>query len=83
MDAKCALRIGIWCGIVSVLPDIDHPISWAIWYLSKGETIYPARFLHTPFLIWAGTLIIIMCAYIGGLFAKFVLRDRNIEQKYT
>lgn len=73
MDARHAFHIIGACGIVSVLVDIDHPIAWAIQYLSEGEIIYSTRFLHTPILIWAGTLILIMCAYIGGLYIKYIL----------
>ena len=63
-------RIGIVCGIISVLPDIDHIIAY---YWLKG---LDGRFLHTPLLIWAGTLIIIMCAYITGLYIKLVLKKQ-------
>jgi len=64
-------RVGILCGLVSVLPDIDHIISY--YWLKELD----GRFLHTPILIWAGTLIVIMCAYYSGLYIKLVLRERN------
>lgn len=73
MDAGRTFRIICYCGFISLLVDIDHPIAWAIRYLSKGETIYSTRFLHTPILIGASTLIVIMCAYISGLYIKLVL----------
>ena len=62
------------CGAISVLPDIDHIISY---YWLKG---LDGRFLHTQILIWVGTIIVIMCAYITGLYIKLVLkRGRGIE----
>lgn len=77
MDASRTFRIIGACGVVGVLVDFDHIIAWAVRYISNGETIYSTRFLHTPLLIWAGTLIIIMCAYLGGLYSKYLLRNKS------
>lgn len=77
MDAKRALCIIGACGVVSLLVDIDHVIAWAVQYVSEGETVLSSRFLHTPILIWAGTLIVIMCAYIGRLYIKYLLRNKG------
>jgi len=61
-------RIGLLCGAISLLPDIDHIIAY---YWLKG---LDGRFLHIPILIWAGTLIVIMCAYLGRLYIKYLLK---------
>ena len=67
-------HIGFMCGAISLLLDIDHIISY--YWLKELD----GRFLHTPLLIWAGTLIFIMCSYHSGLYAKLVLkRGRGIE----
>jgi len=69
-------RIGLLCGAISLLPDIDHIISY--YWLKELD----GRFLHTPLLIWAGTLIVIMCSYYSGFYAKYLLnkhRNKDIE----
>jgi len=66
-------HIGCMCGIISLLPDIDHIISY--YWLKELD----GRFLHTPLLIWAGTLIVIMCSYYSGLYAKLVLKRGKNE----
>ena len=63
--------IGFMCGAISVLPDIDHIIAY---YWLKG---LDGRFLHTPLLIGASTLIVIMCAYIGRLYIKYFLGKKG------
>ncbi len=63
-------RIGFFGGAISVLLDIDHPIAY---YWLQG---LDGRFLHTPVLIGAGTLIIIMCGYMAGLYIKYILRGK-------
>ena len=63
--------IGVMCGAISLLPDIDHIISY---YWLKG---LDGRFLHTPLLIWAGTLIVIMLSCASGLYIKLVLGGKR------
>ena len=63
-------------GVCGVLPDIDHIISY--YWLKELD----GCFLHTPLLIWAGTLIVIMCSYYSGFYAKYLLnkhRNKDIE----
>ena len=73
MDARRTFRIICYCGLISVLVDCDHVIAWAIRYLSKGETIYSTRFLHTPILIGSGVVFLYCCAYLGGLYLQYFL----------
>ena len=63
--------IGVMCGAISLLPDIDHIISY--YWLKELD----GRFLHTPLLIWAGTLIVIMLSCASGLYIKLVLRGKR------
>ena len=60
-----ALLVGILCGIIGILIDIDHPIS----HLNG----WSGRFLHTPLLTVSGVVLCGLIAYFGGLFAGVVL----------
>lgn len=62
------LCVGISCGVISVLVDLDHPISLAL-----GWEISTARFLHPYSLALACVVIICCCAYIGRLLYRNVL----------
>lgn len=75
MDAKRALLTFGLCGIVGVLVDIDHLIYYTVTYY-KLQAQITGRFLHTPIFIVVGSAIIGICAYIGGLYIKSVLRKR-------
>ena len=63
-----SFHIGLLCGAISVLLDLDHII--AHYWLTGLD----GRFLHTPILIGACTLIVIMCSCYSGLYIKLVLR---------
>jgi membrane associated rhomboid family serine protease len=54
-----ALLVGLLCGVVSVLVDLDHIVGH---YLG-----WNGRFLHTPLLIVAGVVILSLGAYLGRL----------------
>jgi len=54
-----ALLVGLLCGIVGVLVDLDHVIGH---YLG-----WDSHFLHTPLLIVSGAVICGALAYLGGL----------------
>lgn len=65
-----SLLIGILCGCVCVLVDLDHPIAWAFG-LENGRIFHPYYFLIS-------CLVILGCgAYIGGLLFKAILRRGN------
>ena len=66
------LGVPLWvivlCGVVGILVDIDHPISY-YWLRSLD-----GRFLHTPLLIGCGCVLLGVGAYIAGLLVKLVLK---------
>ncbi len=59
-----ALRFGVYCGVVSVLIDLDH-----IPCLLEGPPIVECRFLHPLFL----AIGLIGSALFGGLSLKRIL----------
>ena len=65
-----SFRAFILCGIAGVSIDIDHPIS----FLAKSGL--HARFLHLPIFIGACVMFCGICAYLGGLLFKMVLKHR-------
>jgi hypothetical protein len=65
-------RAFILCGIIGVSIDIDHFIS----YLAKAGL--SARFLHIPIIIIIGCVFCCLCAYLGGLLLKVVLRHLQV-----
>lgn len=77
MDANRTFRVGVLCGLVSVLVDFDHAIAWAIRYVSKGETIYSTRFLHTPVLIGSGIVFCCCCTYLGRQVCRYILNKHK------
>jgi len=68
-----ALLVGISSGVISVLVDIDHLISFAL-----GWPTTMSRFLHTPALIVAICVIICCIACLGGLLYRSILRKRYV-----
>ena len=66
-------RTFCYCGLAGVLVDIDHPIAY---YLLPGAS---GRFLHTPLLIASCIVLGGLCAYLGGLFIRLVLRRRFLK----
>lgn len=72
LDARSALRIICWCGIVGVLVDLDHLISLFIWrYINSGIT--EGRIWHTPVLIISCIGICYLGSRVRGLHSKLVL----------
>jgi hypothetical protein len=55
------------CGLVGILVDIDHPITYWI----TGETL---RADHKTLAIISCLILCGVSAYIGGLYAKLVLK---------
>ncbi len=64
-----ALLVGLYCGAVGVLLDLDHVIAYRL-----GRINTNARVWHKPVGIIAGIIIISCLAYIGGLSIGVVLR---------
>jgi hypothetical protein len=64
--------VGILCGCIGVLVDIDHPISFAL-----GWPVTMSRFLHPYALAFGGVVFIACCSCIAGLLFKPVLRRIN------
>lgn len=66
-----ACGVPLWvillCGLVGVLVDIDHLISYYLIPRQRG------RFLHTPLLIISCVALLGCSAYLGGLLIKMVL----------
>lgn len=61
------LLVILLCGILGVLIDIDHPLSY--YWLTKLK----ARFLHTPLLIAGCCILCVALACAGGLLLGMVL----------
>ena len=61
------LYIGLICGGVCVLVDIDHPISVAV-------GIADGRFAHPLYFILSCVIIIGCCTFVGRLLYKAFLR---------
>jgi hypothetical protein len=61
--------IGI-CGLVGVLVDIDHPISY--WF-----TGYDSRAAHIPLAIICFIMLCSIGAYCGRLYFKMVLKRKK------
>jgi hypothetical protein len=65
-----ALFAGLYCGIIGVLVDFDHPVAFAL-------GIKDGRFLH-PYTLIIGCGIFLACiAYIGGLLFSAFLKRRK------
>jgi len=65
------LWVGVLCGVISVLVDLDHII--AHYWLTGLD----GRFLHTPLLIISCGILFSCCAYIGGLLIWLVLGGKG------
>ena len=70
MDVPMPLRVGLLCGLVGVLVDLDHPISLILY---KGHF----RFLH-PYL---GLAACIVCICIGTLVGRLYIKHLLDKRK--
>lgn len=70
---KSALRIGILCGIVSVLVDSDHIIS-------KVFSIKDDRFAHPYLLIISVIIIWCLFAHLGRLYYQAFLKKNEFQK---
>jgi hypothetical protein len=68
MEGRNALLVGLCCGFINVLCDIDHIIG--AWF--GIEKLY-WRFLHIPVFIFSGISLFCVIAYGAGLYHKNVL----------
>jgi len=59
MGEHTTFLIGLLCGVIGVLVDLDHVIAY---YIGRSN-----RFLHTPLLIVSSIVICGALAYLGGL----------------
>jgi len=62
------LWVGLLCGFISVLVDLDHIIAY---YWVRG---LDGRFLHTPLLIISCCVLCYLGACLARLFFRVVLR---------
>jgi len=62
-----AFRIGVLGGTVGVFVDLDHPIAFFL-------KIENGRFFHYPILFATFIVFCGLCAYLGGLLLRMVLR---------
>jgi len=75
-----ALRIGLLCGIVGVLPDLfDHPIHMLTDFTIKwseywGGLAQPDRWAHPLIVIGSSVIFIAYVAYVGRLLHARILR---------
>ena len=65
-----ALWVGFFGGVVGVLVDLDHPVSFFL----KVEN---GRFFHYPIFFLTFAVFCGLCAYIGGLLFTLVLKRRK------
>lgn len=66
------LFVGLLCGTVGVLVDIDHVISY---YIGWND-----HFLHTPLLIISGAVLCCLIAYLGGLLYRSILKRKGVKR---
>ena len=71
------LVAGILCGVVGVLVDTDH----VIWYLFQ-DLFSDGRFLHTPLLYGACSVLVAYTVCIAVLFIKMVA-NRSSRRKLS
>lgn len=69
-----ALCIGIFGGIVGVLVDLDHPISF-FFQIANG------RFLHYPLFFIVLFVFFCLCSYMGRLLFIMVLNNIRSSKK--
>jgi hypothetical protein len=65
------LFIGLICGIVGVLPDIDHIVAY-----ETGMDYTFVRPWHTSILVGSSIVLGTCYACLGGLLIKLVLRNK-------
>jgi hypothetical protein len=58
------------CGLVGILIDIDHPISY--WITGQAS-----RAAHIPLAVVSGICLCVVSACIGGLYCRLVLRGKK------
>jgi hypothetical protein len=68
---RSAFYVGIMCGVIGILPDIDHVISFWIQPQSESRRIY-----HDPILFVCCLVLCSLIAYGGGLYIKYILRRK-------
>lgn len=76
METHSSLRVFGWCGLASVLVDLDHAYSYVLY-----KTIYPTlaegRILHPLIFLTICLLLGYMGAHLGRLYFKLVLRRKK------
>ena len=76
------LRIGMLCGIISVLPDLfDHPIHMLTgftieWSECWGGLSQPDRWVHPLIVIGSSVIFIAYVAYVRRLLYVRILRGK-------
>jgi len=69
LQRRDALLIFGLCGLVGVLPDLDHVLAY-----EKGWDYLLVRPLHTPILVVASVVLCACCTCCGGLLIRMVLK---------
>ena len=77
METRSAFRVFWICGLIV---DLDHALSLTLW-ATKYPSLDEGRILHTPILIAACVFICCLCAYLGRLYIKLVLRRKKKWRK--
>jgi len=81
-----ALRIGLLCGFVGVLPDLfDHPIHMLTGFTIKwsecwGGLAQPDRWAHPLIVIGSSVIFITYVAYVGRLLYVRILRFKKFKR---
>jgi hypothetical protein len=67
---RSAFFVGMCCGIIGILPDIDHVISYWIQPLSENRRIF-----HVAIFITCCLVLCSLVAYGGRFYNKYILRN--------
>jgi len=65
------------CGVCGILPDLDHAMAVQLCLDPQRA----ARFIHFPIFVVVGCIVCCLCALLGRLCIKLVLRRRDARSK--
>jgi len=72
METRAALRVFGFCGLASVLVDVDHGLSLLLWRFVNPQ-ITEGRLWHTPLLIVVCIIMCYLVSHCRGLRPKLFL----------
>lgn len=69
MELRHALLVGLMCGLVGVLVDLDHIVAYYAGYPAGSGRVF-----HEHILIASGIMLCGLIAYLAGLLGKAILK---------